>query len=137
MPRNKVGLEFTGWKELIAELDSLDGDVKKATEKALVESQKIVAEESRKAISKHHKTGLTEESIIEDETVEWDGMTAGIGVGFRIRSGGLPSIFLMYGTPRMDKDTKVYNAVYGKKVKDRVAAAQEETVQSAIAERRG
>ena len=38
--------------------------------------------------------------------------------------GGLPSIFLMYGTPRMKKDSKVYNAVYGKKTMDEVSMIQ-------------
>ncbi len=32
----------------------------------------------------------------------------------------------MYGTPRMKKDTKLYNDIYGKKTRDEIRALQEE-----------
>ena len=57
---------------------------------------------------------------------------ANISVGFDIKQGGLPSIFLMYGTPRMKKDTKLYADVYGKKAQERIKKAQEETFQKGI-----
>ena len=58
--------------------------------------------------------------------VEWSGTKAFVDVGFDIQNGGLASIFLMYGTPRMKKDTKLYNDIYGKKTRDEIRALQEE-----------
>lgn len=47
------------------------------------------------------------------ETLNVHGVVASVEVGFSIRAGGLPSIFLMYGTPRMRPDKALYNAIYG------------------------
>ena len=142
--KNKVGLHFSGFEETIARLKELEGDVKKATEEALIESQAIVAENAQAAMKKHHRTGDTEESIITDKKVEWEGFTASIGVGFNISKGGLASIFLMYGTPKhapnhpgTDADKAVYDAIYGTKTKKAVAKVQEEIFLKAIAERMG
>lgn len=144
MAKNKIGLQFSGFEETIARLKELEGDVKKATEEALIESQAIVAENARNAMSKHHRTGHTEESIVTDKKVEWEGFEASIGVGFDISNGGLASVFLMYGTPRhapnhpgTDADRVVWDAVYGTKTKKAVAAVQNEIFQKAIAERMG
>lgn len=144
MAKNKIGLQFSGFEETIAKLKELEGDVKKATEEALIESQSIVAKNAQAAMSKHHRTGGTEESIVVDKKVEWEGFTASIGVGFDITNGGLASVFLMYGTPRhapghpgTDADTAVYDAVYGTKTKKAVATVQEEIFLKAIAERMG
>lgn len=137
MAKNKIGLQFSGFEETIARLKELEGDAKKVTEKALIESQAIVAENASKAMGKHHRTGRTEESIVVDKKVEWEGFTASIGVGFDISNGGLASIFLMYGTPRMPKDTSVYNAVYGKSTQKMVGEAQANIFHAAIAERMG
>lgn len=137
MAKNKLGLQFSGFEEMIANLEKAKGDIKGTTEKALIESQKIIAEESHTSMGRHHDSGETEGSIIEDGKVEWQGLTASIGVGFDIGNGGFPSIFLMYGTPRMNKDTKVYNAVYGKKVRDAISKVQKDIFDKAIFERIG
>lgn len=142
MAKNKIGLQFSGFEETIAQFIKLEGDVKKVTEDALIESQAIVAENARNAMSKHHRTGRTEESIVTDKKVEWSGLTASIGVGFDISNGGLASIFLMYGTkvygtPRTPKDMAVYNAVYGKNTQKQVGEAQANIFYAAIAERMG
>lgn len=137
MAKNKIGLQFEGWQEVIANLDKLQGDVEKATEQALFESQKIVAQNVHAAMKSHHKTGSTEESTEETGKVEWEGKTAAIEVGFNLAHGGMPSIFLMYGTPRMPKDIAVYNAVYGSKTKKEVSEKQFEIFLRAVAERMG
>ena len=144
MAKNKIGLHFSGFEETIATLKKLEGDVKSATEKALVESQAIVAEKARQAMNKHHRTGDTEESIIADKKVEWEGFTASIGVGFDISNGGLASVFLMYGTPKhapnhpgTEEDKELYDSVYGKKTQKQVGEAQANIFYAAIAERMG
>lgn len=126
MGKNKIGLQFAGFEEVISNFEKLGGDVKAATNEALIESQKYIAEQAHTAMVPHKKTGDTEGSIVEDGKVTWSGMTAEINVGFDLTKGGMPSIFLMYGTPRMSKDTNVYNAVYGNKTKKAVAKLQEQ-----------
>ena len=87
--------------------------LKETVEKALLESKEYVTEKLQSDMPKHHRTGRTESSIDTDSKVMWEGSVAYVKVGFNISSGGLASIFLMYGTPRMQPDRKLYNDVYG------------------------
>lgn len=155
--KNKLSLEFAGFEDAISRLEELGKDVKSITEEALIESQKIVARKSHEAMKKHHDMGKTEDSIVEDKKVEWTGLTAEINVGFDLENGGMPSIYLMYGTARHEPrnqygrpkranakeikakppDKAVFNAVYGKKTKDEVAMVQALIFADAINERMG
>lgn len=139
MAKNKIGLQFSGWDEVLANLDRLGGDIKKTTEEALIESQKIVANNAHAAMQRHKRPGggRTEASIVENGVVNWEGNTAQINVGFNLEAGGMPSIYLMYGTPRMEKDPAVYNAVYGSRVKKDISQKQADTFYKAVAERMG
>lgn len=132
----RMKLFFPGIADALYRLDEIEGDLKAATEEALQESAKIVQTEVTKAASKYqnkgggkgYATGAMYKAIKKDYQIHWAGSVAEIGVGFNIGSddpGGIHSIFLMYGTPRMDKDQKLYNAVYGSKTARRVWAAQE------------
>lgn len=79
-------------------------------------------------MKRHHQTGGTESSIQKSSKVGWDGETASVNVGFKISEGGLPSIFLMYGTPRQKKDTKLYNDLYGTKTKKQLIEIQKNII---------
>lgn len=135
--KNRIGLQFDGMEDLIKKFESLDGDLKKATENALKASKQAVTPGIQQAIKKHHLTGDTEKSLDKKIKVEWEGATASVDIGFHVRQGGLPSIFLMYGTPRVKKDTKLYNSIYGPKVKKQIAEIQKEVFQKMIARRMG
>ena len=137
MAKNKMTIEFEGFDELLSELKKLEGDTKAVAEEALLETQRIVAERANEAMKKHHRTGRTQGSIITNSAPEWEGFRAAVGVGFKIRDGGLPSIFLMYGTPRSPKDPAVYNAVYGSSTRKAIEEAQREIFLKAVAERMG
>ena len=115
----KMRLEFAGFEEMAERLDKLGGDLKKTTEKALVETHKLITPKVEEAFRKHDVkySHDTMKSLKKDPKVEWNGSTAEIGVGFKISEGGFPSIFIMYGTPRMQPDKKVYNSIYGNKKK--------------------
>lgn len=115
----KMRLEFTGFEEMAERLDKLGGDLKKTTEKALTETHKLLTPKIEEAFRKHDVkySHVTMKSLKKDSKVEWSGSVAAIGVGFKISEGGFPSIFLMYGTPRVQPDKKVYNSIYGNKKK--------------------
>lgn len=135
--KNKIGLQFEGFDELAAQFEQLGGDLRSATENALKASKQAVTPGIDQAINKHRLTGDTERSLDKKIRVEWEGTTASIDIGFHISQGGLPSVFLMYGTPRVKKDTKLYNSIYGSKVKKQIAEVQKEVFQKMIARRMG
>lgn len=129
---NKMQLQLKGFDELMSRLDAAGGDMKRATEAALKSSKQAITPEIEAEIAKHRRTGRTEESIDKSMDVEWDGFTASIDIGFHIRDGGLASIFLMYGTPRIQPDKQLYDAVYGQKVKRKIAKIQDEAINKVI-----
>lgn len=132
MARNRMGLQFSGFDEVLSNFDKAGGDIKRATEAALKAGKQAVTPDIAAAIRRHRRSGRTEMSLDKDVRVNWEGLTAEISVGFRIRNGGLPSIFLMYGTPRVAPDKALYNSVYGARTKKKIAEVQKETVNKVI-----
>lgn len=124
----KFSCEFEGLDELIKRISELEGNVKAVTDKALKETRDAITPGIEAAMAKHKRTGRTAQSIRKDLPVEWVGDQAAIPVGFDISNGGLPSVFLMYGTPRMKKDTALYNSIYGKKVIQQARELQAEII---------
>lgn len=137
MAKNKIGLEFSGWKELLEKLDMSGGDIEEAVEKSLEVASKTVSTKISQDMKRHHRTGRTEKSIIQNPEIEWEGKTANVGIGFDFNEGGLTSVFLMYGTPRSKPDRKIYNDIYGAKVKKEIGEKQEEIFQAMLAKRFG
>lgn len=136
MAKNRFGIQFDGLEDMIAKLESVEGDIKATTEAALKASKQYVNPGIQQAIGKHHITGDTEATLDKSMNVTWDGPVASIEIGFKLPEG-LPSIFLMYGTPRMKKDTKLYNSIYGAKTTKQVAAVQQEVFQKRIERKMG
>lgn len=123
MPKMKI--EFEGFDEVIKRLKNLEGDLRGTTEKALKETHEFVTQNAEKEIARHRLTGATEASLDRQAKVQWSGEKATVHVGFNIREGGLASIFLMYGTPRVKKDQKLYNAFYGSRTISEIRKIQE------------
>lgn len=136
MAKNKIGLELKGFEELLANLEGLEGDVKGAVEGSLRVASNTVASNLKTAMKGHKRTGRTTKSIVKKANVKWEGTTAAAEVGFQFPEG-LPSVFLMYGTPRMDKDQKVYDAVYGARTKREIAKKQAAIINGMINKRMG
>lgn len=130
--KNKLTLQFDGFADMAARLDELGGDLKAITEEALQASFDHVTPKLAEDIKPHKRSGMTEASLRKRETVEWDGSVGSINVGFDIENGGLPSVFLMYGTPRMKPDRKLYNDIYGAKTKKEIAQIQGDIFAEAI-----
>lgn len=141
MARNRIGLQTKGLEEYMAKLDKLGGTqaMKKGVEEALIESKKHVNPLIEQAMAKlpaggKYSSGDTKKSIDKDMSVEWQGMTASVKVGFDFSKSGLTSIFLMYGTPRMKPVSGLKNAIYGAKTQKELATIQEEALQKVIKE---
>ncbi len=136
----KMQILFNGFEDLAAEVDRSDGDLQKAVDEALTETAKYIQSQVTSAAApyaakgrKGYATGRMYGSIIEDGLVTWNGHVAEVGTGFALNeSSGWHSIFVMYGTPRMAKDTKVYNAIKGAKTKKEIERIQQEIMQKYI-----
>lgn len=138
MAKNKISIDFPGYELLKKQLDELGGNATmRAIESALKASQQVVAEKVSAAMAPHIMTGRTKKSIVIDAPVEWTGDQAAVGVGFNIVGGGLPSIFLMYGTklhgqPHIKPDRNLYNAVYGPQTRKEIMQIQEQAFEKVL-----
>ena len=141
MARNRIGLQVAGFEDYMAKLDELGGTaaMRRGVEEALKDSKKHVNPLIAQAMTKlpaagRYSTGRTKESIDDSMSVDWEGATASIKVGFDFKKSGLKSIFLMYGTPRMKPVSGLKGAIYGAKTKREIAAIQAEALDRVIKE---
>ena len=134
MARKRFGVDaeiFSEYAQRLLKAGSKEF-LKETVEKALEESKEYVTKNLEAEIKKHNRTGRTEASLDKNSEVQWQGSVAEIKVGFKISDGGLASIFLMYGTPRMQPDRKLYNDVYGTAAQRKVREIQEEVFNDAL-----
>lgn len=133
---SKFKLDFDGIDILAKRFEDMGGDIKDLADKALKATHAHVTPKIEQAMkaSKYNfnHTGDTKDSLRKKANVEWSGNIASIGVGFDIKHGGLPSIFLMHGTPTITPDRNLYNAVFSNKTKKEVQELQEDIFLDAI-----
>lgn len=128
---NKIGLEFAGFDEMLKKLAAAEADTKRVTEDAIKASFDIVTAAAEVSVQPQnlpahgkYSSGRTAASLIRDCRVTWDGTTATAPVGFDASHGGLPSIFMIRGSPRYMKNQLMYDAFYGERIRGEVLAAQ-------------
>lgn len=140
----KMSITFDGFADLVEAIDKAGGNIQKAVDEALTETQEVVKSNLIPAAAiydrkgrKGYATGKMYRSLIKDTTIYWYGSVAEVNVGFtsnggKTIAGFMHSIFVMYGTPRMAKDQKVYSAIKGSKTKKDIAKVQEEALDKYI-----
>lgn len=136
----KMQIVFDGFSDLAAAIDRSGGNLQEAVNEALVKTQAQIQQNLTTAAApysakgrKGYAHGDMYKTIIADGAVSWAGSVATIDTGFRIReTGGWHSIFVMYGTPRMVKDTAVYNAIRGAATREQIAKIQQEIMRKYI-----
>lgn len=132
--KNRMTIEFEGFDEVIAKMYKLEGNVKETTERGLKKTHEIITAKAQEAVQKpnlpakgRYSTGTTEKMLKTDADVYWEGTVAKVPVGFKIhKHDGLPSLFMIYGTPRYMKNQKMYNAFWSSKTHNEVIEAQKE-----------
>lgn len=141
MARKKIGLQVKGFDEYMAKLDEVGGSaaMRRGVESALIASKAYVTPlmESAMAASNlpakgEYATGITKDSIDKEMKVYYDGVTAFVKVGFNFEESGATSIFLMYGTPRMQPVNGLKNAIYGAKTQKQIGEIQAEALNKVI-----
>lgn len=106
----KTYVDFYGGDDLLKKIEEAGGDVEQAIISALKRSLGKPKGEMLNFIAQHRLTGVTEDSFVEEiETDNRGKITAKIG--FSVKKGGLPAIFLNVGTPRMAPTYFIDNAV--------------------------
>lgn len=119
--RNTLKLDTSGFVEMLRKLDSLGGDVKKATQDALLQASETIYEDTIDAMQKSnlpaggkYSRGTTMESIIRDAQVTWEGLVGSVPVGFDFSKPGAGG-FLITGTPKMQPDKELHRMYKQKK----------------------
>lgn len=142
MAKKRFGLDFSGIADLAEKYDKLGGDLKEITTKALEFIPEEINPEAAKAIATHRRSGKTASSLVQDQKVSWNGTVATIAVGFDLKSGGFPSIYLMYGTARhapsnqyggpynggtieTQQVKQLYDAFYGNRTQKKISEEQQ------------
>lgn len=104
MAKNTMKLDLKGVSDLLERIQKVGGNIDAAAEKALVESAKPFVEDLKSGIKKHRRTGFTEASLNDPTQLQREGNQLTLNVGFDLGKGGLPALFLEYGTPHMKPD---------------------------------
>lgn len=137
----KMSIIFNGFQDLAYKIDEAGGDLHVAVDEALTKTQDLIENYvinasvpyAHKGI-KGYATGKMFDAIIKDARIDWSGSIASVRVGFDLsQDGGWHSIFVMYGTPRMAKDQKIYNAIRGTRTKHAIALLQENVMKEHLA----
>lgn len=150
----KIDIRFDGFAAIAEELDRFPGALKKAAMEAMEYSAALVDVKLHKEMQKHERDfnskaygkHRTESTIMDGEKATADGNIIEQKVGFNISHGGLPSVFLMYGTPRhyqpnmhrmhpgIAADKKLYNAIYGSNTRKQLNKMQRSIFESVLRE---
>lgn len=132
----KMSITFKGFEDLLYAIDKAGGNVDKAASTALRVTQTHIQQNVRTAAApyanggrKGYAKGDMYKSIISGGGIAQKGSVYEIDVGFDLKAkGGWHSIFIMYGTPRIQKDTALYNAIKGARTKKEIAELQEKVL---------
>lgn len=101
---NRCQVKFDGIEDLMARIERLGGQAatRGAAEAALTRSHEAVTAKLAPISAAHRLTGATDASLHRTPEIAWEGAgLASVAVGFSISGGGLASVFMMHGTPRM------------------------------------
>ena len=136
--RNTLKLSTAGFDGLLKRLDSLGGDLRKAVDEALtkashtitVSTENALAAQNLPAQGKYSKS-TTQEQIIRDAQVRWEGDTAWIPVGFDFSKPGAGG-YLITGTPRMKPDYELNRIYKQKKYMNLIQKGMEEIVMNYV-----
>lgn len=124
------GMDFYGFEELLLKIQQAEGSAGPAIMEALKEGGKPIQADLLMFMAKHHRSGVTADSMTEAMHQSNAGMTLYYEMGFDIKKGGLPALFLDIGTPRIRPSFFVYYAF--KNNADNVRMLQEKALKKAL-----
>lgn len=135
--KSKYAFNFKEMENLAAKIEKMaGGNLNEAVEEALQGTHDFITPKLAAGIARHDFTGSTEKSLDLAPAVVWvTPLKAQVNIGFDLTAGGVPSIFLMWGTPRrkaslMPIDQAFKNSAFGPAVKREVAKLQREALEA-------
>ena len=123
MAKNQMTLDTSGLEAALSRLIANVGieRAQESVEKHLQEVGKKISEDTIEAVKKgnlpaggRYSTGDTEEAVVKNPKVTWDGGSAWIPCGFDFSKPGAGG-WLISGTPKMRPDTELRRIYKGKK----------------------
>lgn len=128
---NAFNLSFYGSSELLKKIDRAGGNVEEAIGKAVVKGAQLPKLYMMEFMNEHRYSGLTASTMTED-TIEWKDGKCRYRVGYDIKKGGMASLFLDVGTPKMKPHFFVHHAV--EKNLTKISELQESALKDALQE---
>lgn len=92
-------VEMYGVSDLLKQIEAAGGNVDAAVQKAVDKSLEVVGSKMQDFMLGHKDSGETYASFEQTETRVNDGRVEAM-VGYNVKNGGLPAIFLDVGTPK-------------------------------------
>lgn len=133
--KSKFAFNFKEMADLAERIENMGGSLEKACEDALLATHNLITPQLSTGIARHVDTGETQDSLERTPRVVWlNPLKAQVNIGFDLADGGWPSIFLMWGTPKMAPDKSLKNAAFGPKIRREVAAIQRKTLEAVVQE---
>ncbi|MBQ8616224.1 MAG: hypothetical protein IJ418_01805 [Clostridia bacterium] len=131
--KSKFAFRFDEMLSLADRIEKAGGDLQQAADKALRDTHDYITGELSTGIARHVVTGETRDSLVRTPKVEWiTPLKAQVNIGFDLEDGGWPSIFLMWGTPKMAPDVKLRKAAFGPAVRREVAKIQKAALEAVL-----
>lgn len=129
--KSKYAFRFDEMADIADRIEKAGGNIKDAADKALRDTHDYITPQLSTGIARHVATGDTQDSLVRQQTVTWiNPLKAQVNIGFDLTEGGWPSIFLMWGTPKMAPDTKLRKAAFGPALRRKVAEIQRDAMQA-------
>lgn len=129
--KSKFAFNFKEFADLAERIENMGGNLEKACEEALIATHELITPKLSSGIARHVDTGETKGSLERKPRIVWvNPLKSQVNIGFNLTEGGWPSIFLMWGTPKMAPDTALKNAAFGPKIRREVAKVQRETLEA-------
>ena len=126
--KNNTMLEITGVSELLKKIEKAKGDAVPAVAEMAKKSLEVIGENTNQFMQGHKLTGDTLESYEMHARIEGD-TVKGV-VGYDVKKGGLPAIFLDVGTPTQKGYFWKYYAV--ENTRKQVEQIQQETLKKIL-----
>ena len=126
--KNNTMIEITGVSELLKKIEKAKGDAVPAVAEMAKKSLEVIGENTNQFMKGHKLTGDTLGSYDMHARIEGD-TVKGV-VGYDVKKGGLPAIFLDVGTPTQKGYFWKYYAV--ENTRKQVEQIQQETLKKIL-----
>lgn len=124
-------IEMYGFSDLLKQIEKAGGKVDEAVKKCVDNSLEQVGLKMQLFMMEHRATGDTYESYEPLKGEVKNGVVTG-SVGYNIKKGGLPAIFLDVGTPKQKPYFFRYYAIENSR--DQIKIIQQETLNEILKE---